>query len=109
MVLSIDASAPVVRLDLNRPGEGNSVTTAMMREIVAALRTYGADPATRVIALVARGEMFARGETSVTVHPRIRNARPMSLETRYWQPYSMSTRRWQRAPYRPRPVSKAMR
>jgi enoyl-CoA hydratase/carnithine racemase len=61
MVLSIDASAPVVRLDLNRPDEGNSVTTAMMREIVAALRTYGADPATRVIALVARGEMFCSG------------------------------------------------
>jgi enoyl-CoA hydratase/carnithine racemase len=55
MVLAIEVSGPVVRLDLNRPDQGNTSSTAMMQEIATAIRTHRADPATRVVALVARG------------------------------------------------------
>ena len=36
MVLAIDATGPVVKLDLNRPDQGNAVTKAMMHEIIDA-------------------------------------------------------------------------
>jgi len=61
MALAIDATGPVVRLDLNRPDQGNTATTELMREIATAIRAHGADPATRVVALVARGEAFCSG------------------------------------------------
>jgi enoyl-CoA hydratase/carnithine racemase len=61
MVLAVDKSGPVVKLDFNRPDQGNAATTAMMHEIIEAVRTYGSDPATRVVALVARGEAFCTG------------------------------------------------
>lgn len=61
MVLAIDATGPVVKLDLNRPDQGNAATKAMMREIVDAVRTHGANPETRIIAIVARGDQFCSG------------------------------------------------
>jgi len=61
MVLAIDATGPVVKLDLNRPDQGNAVTKAMMHEIIDAIQKHGASPATRVLALVARGDKFCSG------------------------------------------------
>ena len=61
MVLAIDATGPVVKLDLNRPEKGNAATKAMMHEIIDAVRTHGANPQTRIIAVVARGDQFCSG------------------------------------------------
>jgi enoyl-CoA hydratase/carnithine racemase len=42
--LAIDASGPIVRIELNRPDAANSMTLDMMRQLSAALARHGADP-----------------------------------------------------------------
>jgi enoyl-CoA hydratase/carnithine racemase len=59
--LAIDASGPIVRIELNRPDAANSMTLDMMRQLSAALARHGADPHARVIALSGRGDHFCRG------------------------------------------------
>lgn len=64
----------IVRIDLGRPDEGNSLTRGMMRDLAAVIKQAGADPDTRVIVIAGRGTHFCkgrdgRGETSAGLTP----------------------------------------
>jgi len=67
-------SGGIVRIDLGRPEEGNSLTRGMMRDLAAAIKQAGADPDTRVIVIEGRGAHFCkgrdgRGESSAGLTP----------------------------------------
>lgn len=51
----------VVRIDLGRPDEGNTLTRGMMRDLAEQIRAAAADPEARVIAIEGRGAHFCRG------------------------------------------------
>ncbi len=51
----------IVRIDLGRPDEGNSLTRGMMRDLADEIRKAGADPQTRVVVLEGRGAHFCKG------------------------------------------------
>lgn len=61
MTLAIEITGPVVRLDLNRPDEGNAITPALLEELTQALQDYGSAVDTRVIALTPKGPQFCGG------------------------------------------------
>jgi enoyl-CoA hydratase/carnithine racemase len=51
----------VVRIDLGRPEEGNTLTRGMMRDLAEKIRTCASDPEARVIVIEGRGAHFCRG------------------------------------------------
>lgn len=51
----------VMRIDLNRPEEGNTLTMEMLDGLRALICEAGNDPDTRVIAIVGRGKVFCDG------------------------------------------------
>jgi enoyl-CoA hydratase/carnithine racemase len=51
----------VVRIDLGRPDEGNTLTRAMMRDLAQTIRNCASDPDARVIVIEGRGAHFCRG------------------------------------------------
>lgn len=51
----------VLRVDLNRPDEGNTLTMTMLDDLRAMLNESGKDLELRVIAIVARGKAFCLG------------------------------------------------
>ncbi|VCU68632.1 2,3-dehydroadipyl-CoA hydratase [Pigmentiphaga humi] len=57
----ITREGAVARLDLNRPGEGNALTRAMMRRLAAAIRELGSDETIHVIVVEGRGPQFCTG------------------------------------------------
>lgn len=64
----------VLRIDLGRPEEGNSVTRGMMRDLAETIRTLSADPEARVLVIEGRGSHFCkgrdgRGESSAGLAP----------------------------------------
>jgi enoyl-CoA hydratase/carnithine racemase len=70
MTLLINSSGPIVRIDLGRPDEGNTMTLDMMRELSQIVREHGAKPETRIIAITPRGEQFCRGRDTGGDSPR---------------------------------------
>lgn len=54
-------SGAIATITLNRPERRNPLSLATMREMLAALHRLGADPATRVVVLEARGPVFSAG------------------------------------------------
>ncbi len=57
----ITRDGAVARIDLNRPDEGNALTSAMMLQLSATLRELGNQPDVHVVALEGRGKQFCRG------------------------------------------------
>ena len=57
----IRASGGIMRIDLGRPEEGNTLTRGMMRDISETIRNAAADPETRVIVIESRGLYFCKG------------------------------------------------
>jgi enoyl-CoA hydratase/carnithine racemase len=51
----------VVRIDLGRPEEGNTLTRGMMRDLAEKILTCASDPEARVIVIEGRGPHFCRG------------------------------------------------
>ena len=51
----------VVRIDLGRPEEGNSLTRGMMRDLAEEIRKAGAEADTRVVVIEGRGAHFCKG------------------------------------------------
>ncbi len=51
----------LVRIDLGRPEEGNTLTRGMMRDLAEKIRTCASDPEARVIVIEGRGAHFCRG------------------------------------------------
>ena len=51
----------VVRIDLGRPEEGNTLTRAMMRDLAEKIRSCASDPEVHVIVIDGRGPHFCRG------------------------------------------------
>jgi enoyl-CoA hydratase/carnithine racemase len=51
----------IVRIDLGRPEEGNTLTRAMMRDLAEKIRSCAIDPDARVIVIEGRGPHFCRG------------------------------------------------
>lgn len=70
----VTKSDGVVRIDLGRPDEGNSLTRGMMRDLAEEIRKAGADPDARVVVIEGRGAQFCkgrdgRGETTEGLRP----------------------------------------
>ena len=57
----IHSAGGVVRIDLGRPEEGNTLTRGMMRDIAETIRKVSADPDTRVVVIEGRGSHFCKG------------------------------------------------
>ncbi|MDB5544973.1 MAG: enoyl-CoA hydratase/carnithine racemase [Hyphomicrobiales bacterium] len=51
----------VVRIELGRPEEGNTLTRGMMRDLAEKIRACAGDPDARVIVIEGRGAHFCRG------------------------------------------------
>jgi enoyl-CoA hydratase/carnithine racemase len=51
----------VVRIDLGRPEEGNTLTRGMMRDLAEKIRACASDPEARVIVIEGRGAHFCKG------------------------------------------------
>lgn len=70
----VTKSEGVLRIDLGRPDEGNSLTRSMMRDLAEEIRKAGADPDVRVVVVEGRGAHFCkgrdgRGETTEGLRP----------------------------------------
>lgn len=70
----VASAGGIVRIDLGRPEEGNSLTRGMMRDLAEAIRRASAQPDARVIVLEGRGAHFCkgrdgRGESSAGLKP----------------------------------------
>jgi enoyl-CoA hydratase/carnithine racemase len=59
--LLVDASEGIATLTLNRPGQFNALSGALIGELQAALDRVAADPAVRVVVLAAHGRGFCAG------------------------------------------------
>ena len=57
----VRGSGGIVRIDLGRPDEGNTLTRGMMREIAETIRKVSADPEMRVVVIESRGLYFCKG------------------------------------------------
>lgn len=57
----VTRAGAIARIDLNRPGEGNALTRAMMVRLAALLRELGSTPDINVVAIGGRGPQFCRG------------------------------------------------
>jgi enoyl-CoA hydratase/carnithine racemase len=57
----VTRAAGIVRIDLGRPEEGNSLTRGMMRDLAEEIRKAGADPANHVVVIEGRGAHFCKG------------------------------------------------
>lgn len=51
----------MIRIDLNRPDEGNALTMEMLDSLRALISDAGSDPDARVVAIVGRGPSFCTG------------------------------------------------
>jgi enoyl-CoA hydratase/carnithine racemase len=52
---------PATRVTLNRPEKRNALSLELMEELIAALRTLGADPDVRAIVIAGAGSAFSAG------------------------------------------------
>ena len=60
-LLLVEATEGIATITLNRPGQFNALSSALIGELQAALDGIGADPAVRVVVLAARGRGFCAG------------------------------------------------
>lgn len=58
----LDTAGPIARLTLNRPDKLNSLTTAMLADLRAALATVAATEHVRVLVLTGAGRAFCAGQ-----------------------------------------------
>jgi enoyl-CoA hydratase/carnithine racemase len=65
----VDAAGPVVRIQLNRPEQGNAFTPEMMHTFAGLLSEHSESAETRLIALTAAGKMFSMGREPNTPKP----------------------------------------
>jgi enoyl-CoA hydratase/carnithine racemase len=59
--LIVSTDGPAARITLNRPEKRNALSLELMQELIAALRTAGAQPDTRAIVIDAAGPAFSAG------------------------------------------------
>jgi enoyl-CoA hydratase/carnithine racemase len=60
-LLDVERAGGVVTLCLNRPGQRNALSRALMQELTSALTALSEDPEVRVVVLAARGPAFSAG------------------------------------------------
>ena len=60
-LLLVDAVDGIATLTLNRPGQFNALSTALIEALQSALDRIAADPSVRVVVLAARGRGFCSG------------------------------------------------
>ena len=60
-LLLVETAGAVATLTLNRPGQFNALSAALIRELQAALDRVAGDPDLRVVVLAARGRGFCAG------------------------------------------------
>ena len=60
-VLLVEATDGIATVTLNRPGQFNALSNALIDELQAALDRIAADPAIRVVVIAARGRGFCSG------------------------------------------------
>ncbi|MCF8475444.1 MAG: enoyl-CoA hydratase/isomerase family protein [Pseudolabrys sp.] len=60
-VLQREQEGRLVRIDLNRPDEGNAVTREMMVALTELIADIGRDPSVHVVSIEGRGNSFCRG------------------------------------------------
>lgn len=60
-LLLVEATEGIATITLNRPGQFNALSSALIAELQSTLDRLGADPAVRVIVLAARGRGFCSG------------------------------------------------
>ncbi len=72
--LSLDATAPIARLALDRPERRNALSLALMREMLAALDRVAGDASIRVLVIEGRGPAFSAGHDlgEVVANPNAR-------------------------------------
>ena len=59
--LSLDATAPIARLALDRPERRNALSLDLMLELIACLDSLAQQNDVRVIILAAAGKVFSSG------------------------------------------------
>ncbi|MHB8731438.1 MAG: enoyl-CoA hydratase/isomerase family protein [bacterium] len=60
-LMTVDSRDGIVTLTMRRPDALNALSTAVCRELVAALESVGQDPAARVLILTGEGRAFCAG------------------------------------------------
>jgi len=60
-VLLVDTAEAIATVTLNRPGQFNALSGALIEELQAAFDRIGSDPGVRVVILAARGRGFCSG------------------------------------------------
>ena len=60
-LLEVERVGGVVTLCLNRPGQRNALSRALMRELTSALTALGEDSEARVVVIAGRGPAFSAG------------------------------------------------
>jgi 2-(1,2-epoxy-1,2-dihydrophenyl)acetyl-CoA isomerase len=80
--ISIESGGGVLRMTLDRPSRKNSLDTAAIRRIVAALETAATDDALRVVVLAGKGADFCSGADWVASNATGVRPRTGSLQRR---------------------------
>src|SRR5262245_20929904 len=80
--LSIESTAGVLRITLDRPARKNSLDTAAIRRLVAALEEAATDDSLRVVVVAGRGADFCSGADWVASNAAGSRPRTGSLQRR---------------------------